>query len=128
MNEFRITRSQDIGLYIGEEQLFGVTDFQSKAVYESYPIREYLSAEAFAIVNGRMTYEIKMSVLSLFNYDVIDDENGFALSVVDGDVIYLYEGCTVTGIERRINAGRNVVDTFSITAKSMRKQVAENAE
>lgn len=126
MNEFRITRSRDIELYIGEEQLFGVTDFQSKATYESYPIREYLSGEAFAIVNGRMTYEIKMSVLSLFNFDVLD-ESGFCLSVVDGDVIYVYEGCIITGIERRINAGKNVVDLFSITAKSMRKQVAENA-
>lgn len=126
MNEFRITRSKDIELFIGGEQLFGVTDFQSKATYESHPIREYLSGEAFAIVNGKMTYEIKMSVLSLFHFDVID-ESGFCLSVVDSETVYVYEGCTVTDLERRINAGKNVVDTFSITAKSMRKQVAENA-
>ncbi|MBR1535000.1 MAG: hypothetical protein IJ639_11575 [Ruminococcus sp.] len=126
MNELRITRSRDIELYAGEEQLFGVTDFVAKSSYESYPIREYLSGEAFEIVNGKISYEIKMSVLSLFRFEALE-ENGFTLSAVDGDVEYRYDGCTVTAHERDIKAGRNVVDIFTITAKSMRKQVRENA-
>lgn len=126
MNELRITRSKDIELFVGEEQLFGVTDFLSTAKDESYPIREYLSGEAFEIVNGKTTYEIRMSVLSLFRYEALDD-SGFTLCVVDGDTVYSYEGCAVTGHERNIKAGRNVVDTFTLTAKTMRKQVAENA-
>ncbi len=126
MNELRITRSRDIELYIGEEQLFGVTDFVAKTACESYPIREYLSGEAFEIVNGRISAEIRLSVLSLFRYEIIG-ENGFTLSAVDGEIVYSYEGCTVTGQERSIKEGKNVVDVFTITAKSMRRQVRENA-
>lgn len=126
MNELRITRSRDIELYIGAEQLFGVTDFVARSDSESYPIREFLSGEAVAIINGRISYEIRLSVLSLFRYELLD-ENGFTLDVIDGDVVYRYEGCTVTGQERSIKAGKNVVDLFTITAKIMRKQVRENA-
>lgn len=126
MNELRITRSRDIELYIGEEQLFGVTDFVAKTACESYPIREYLSGEAYEIVNGRISAEIRLSVLSLFRYEIIG-ENGFTLNAVDGEIVYSYEGCTVTGQERSIKEGKNVVDVFTITAKSMRRQVRENA-
>ena len=54
MTELRITRSSDIELYINDEKLFGVTDFSAKAKYESHPIRECLSGEPFAIVNGKI--------------------------------------------------------------------------
>lgn len=126
MNELRITRSRDIELFVGEEQLFGVTDFVAKSSCESYPIREYLSGEALEIVNAKNSYEIRLSVLSLFRYEVIA-ENGFTLNAVDGDVVYSYEGCAVTGQERSIREGKNMVDVFTITAKSMRKQVREHA-
>ena len=126
MTELRITRSRDIELYIGDEQLFGVTDFEAKSTCESYPIREYLSGEPFEIVNSRTDYEIRMSVLSLFHFDVLDID-GFTLSVVEGDTVYQYEGCTKIAHTRKIEAGKNVVDVFTFAAKSMRKQVRENA-
>ena len=126
MTEFRITRGGDILLYIGEEQLFGVTDFQAKSVYGSYPIREYLSGAPRAIVNAAYEYQIKMTVLSLFRFAVLEDD-AFTLSVVDGDTTYLYEGCAVIRHDRSIKAGKSVVDEFVITAKSMRKQVQTNA-
>lgn len=126
MTELRITRGGDIEMYIGEEQLFGVTDFHAKEVYEGYPIREYLSGEPYAIVNGRNTYEIRLSVLSLFRYSLLD-EYGFTLSVRDGENVYFYDGCAVIKHERNIKAGKNVVDEFVISAKSLRKQVQENA-
>ncbi len=126
MTEYHITRSRDIELYIGEEQLFGVTDFQAKSVYESHPIREYLSGEPYAAVNGRNTYEIRLRVLSMFRFGVLDAD-GFSLSVVDGETVCCYEGCAVTRHDRSVEAGKNVVDEFVITAKSMRKQVQTNA-
>jgi hypothetical protein len=126
MTEFHLTRSKDIELYIGNEQLFGVTDFRARAEHEAYPIREYLSGEPVAIVNGKKKIELRMSVLSLFRYAVLDSED-FTLSLVDGDTVYSYEGCIVTVSERNIAAGKNVADTYVITAKSMRKQVLENA-
>ena len=126
MTELRITRSRDIELYAGEEQLFGVTDFSAKETGESHPIREYLSGEPVAVVNSRSAYEIRMSMLSLLSF-AAPDESGFILSAVDGDVVYCYEGCTVIGHERKIKAGKNVVDDYVIAAKSMRKQVRDNA-
>lgn len=126
MNELRITRSRDIELYIGDEQLFGVTDFSSKSAYENYPIREYLSGEPVAVVNGKQDIEIRLSVLSLFRYAVLD-EDGFDIRVVDGDTVYHYEDCAVVCRERRIQAGKNVVDAFVIKAADMRKQVQTNA-
>lgn len=125
MTELRITRSGDILLYIGEEQLFGVIDFQARAVYDTHMIREYLSGEAHAIVNAETAYEIRMSVLSLFRFAVLETE-GFILRVEDGEVVYCYEGCTVTKHDRDIKAGKTVVDEFVISAKRLRKQVRED--
>ncbi len=126
MTDLRITRSRDIELYIGDEQLYGVTELSAKERYESYPIREYLSGEPFATVNGKTVFEIRMTVLSLFRYAVLE-ESGFDLKVVDGATVYCYEGCTVVGHDRGIKAGKLVVDEYLITAEHMRKQVAENA-
>lgn len=126
MTELHITRSKDILLYIGEEQLFGVTDLRAVSVYESHPIREFLSGEPYAVVNGKIKYEIRMTVLSLFRASVLE-QNGFEMSVVDGDTAYIYEGCTVVRHEQSIAAGKNVVDVFTIEAKGMRKQVQNNA-
>ncbi len=126
MTDLRITRSRDIELYIGDEQLYGVTELSAKERYESYPIREYLSGEPFTTVNGKTVIEIRMTVLSLFRYAVLE-ESGFDLSVVDGETVYCYEGCTVVGHDRGIKAGKLVVDEYLITAEHMRKQVAENA-
>ena len=126
MTELRITRSSDIELYINDEKLFGVTDFSAKAKYESHPIRECLSGEPFAIVNGKITYELRMTVLSLFRF-AVTEELGFDLKVVDDEVVYIYEDCAVDCRDREIKAGKAVVDTFVITAKSMRKQVREDA-
>lgn len=126
MNELRITRSGDIELFAGEEQLFGVIDFSAKELYENYPIREYLSGEPYALINGRMNYELRLSVLSLFRNDLLVSDD-LTLSVVDGDVTYRYEGCTVTRHERSVKAGKNVVDEYVLAAKSMRKQVNDRA-
>ncbi len=126
MNELRLTRSGDIELFAGEEQLFGVIDFSAKELYESYPIREYLSGEPVALINGRMNYELRLSVLSLFRSELLES-NDLTLSVVDGDVTYRYEGCTVTRHDRSVKAGKNVVDEYVLAAKSMRKQVDDHA-
>lgn len=126
MTEYRITRSKDIELYIGEEQLFGVTDLASKSVYEEHPIREYLSGEPYATVNAKNAYEIRMSVLSLFSFSV-PDGSPFSFRLIDGDAEYLYEGCMVIRHERSVEAGKNVVDKYVITAKNMRKQVQNDA-
>ena len=125
MKELRITRSKDIELYIGDEQLFGVIDFSSKEISESYPIREYLSGEPFELINGRSEYELRLSVLSLFRYAALDGGD-LRLSIVDGDTTYLYEGCTVIRHDKSVKAGRNVVDEYVIAAKSM-SEVARDA-
>lgn len=126
MNELRIIRGGDIALYIGEEQLFGVTGFYARAVSQRHPIREYLSGEPHALVGGGTSYEIRMSVLSLFRSGVAD-EDGFSIRVDDGETSYEYEDCAVLERIRDIKAGKNVVDEFVISAKTMRKQVHENA-
>lgn len=126
MSEFRITRSRDIELTVGGERLFGVTDFAASSVSEGYPIREYLSGEPVAVVSGKTDYELRLSVLSLFRYDVLE-EDGFTLGVVDGDTAYYYDGCAVVGSKRSVRAGKNVVDEFIIRAAGMRKQVQEHA-
>ena len=126
MNEFRITRSKDIGLYINDEQLFGVTEFRARSEYGRYPIYEYLSGEPHAVVNSKNTYELHLTVLSLFHY-AVTQESGFTLSVTDGDTVYRYDGCTVVSSSRGVKAGKYVVDEFVIAATAMRKQVQEHA-
>lgn len=126
MTEFRITRSRDIELYVDDEQLFGVTEFRSRSLYESHKIREYLCGEPHAVVNGKTEYELRLSVLSLFRYAILDDAD-FSLRVVDEENDYIYDGCAVIRHDRCITAGKNVVDEYVIAAKSMRKQVRADA-
>ena len=126
MTELHITRSRDIGLYIGDEQLFGVTDFLARSKSDGYPIREYLRGEPHAVVNSQVSYELRLTTLSLFRYAALE-EDGFTLRVEDDDTVSSYLGCTVTGHERSVQAGKNVVDIYTIKAKEMTRQVQENA-
>ena len=125
MTELRITRGGDIRLFIDGDELYGVIDFKAASKKEGYEIQEYLSGEPYCVVNTREKYEISLSVLSLFRSG--EAEDGFTLSVLDGGVCYDYENCTVIGCERDITAGKNVVDKYTLTAKSMRKRVIPNA-
>ncbi len=120
-----ITRSKDVELYIGAERLAGVTDFQARCVSDGYPIREYLSGDAVAVVNTDHQYEIRLTVLSPFRLELLD-EQPFSLREMDDRAVFYYEGCAVIRHDRIVKAGKDVADEFLITAKSMRKQVRDN--
>ena len=103
-----------------------MTDFTAKAENEAHPIREYLSGTPHALVSSRTGYELRLTVLSLFCF-AVTEQDGFTLSVADGDTVFSYDDCTVTRHERSVKAGKYVVDEYTIKAREMRKQVQENA-
>ena len=108
MTEYHITRSRDIELYIGGDQLFGVTDFTAKAENEAHPIREYLSGTPHALVSSRTGYELRLTVLSLFCF-AVTEQDGFTLSVADG--------ATQTSGASRICAGTSSISPSAGTPR-----------
>ena len=126
MTELRITRGGDIRLFADGQELFGVMDLKAVSKNESREIREFLASSPIAVMKGKEKHEIHLSVLSLFSSDAFES-GPFTLSAEDGGVSYDYEGCVVISRERGVSAGKNVVDKFIISAKSMKKRVVEDA-
>lgn len=127
MTELKITRGKDVELYADEEILFGVTEFVATGERKVKEIYEYLSGEPCATIENAPEYEIRLSVMSLFNYAVFDRER-FTISVVDGDVCYVYEDCVAVRRERKVKASEPVCDSYHIKAKRMVKRVTDDAE
>lgn len=115
-----ITRGRDIELYLNTEPLCGVTHLTAESRYKQRGLYEYLNAEPYAVVPDGETHEIVLTVLSLFQ-SAIPHSGSFTLSVVDGDTLYRYEGCTVTKHERDIRGDKAVSDRLTIAARSMTK-------
>ena len=125
MTELRITRSCDVELYVGDEQLCGVTYFSASTSRESREIYEYLSGEPYDTASFAESHEIKMNVLSLFVGDVLAND-GFTLSVVDGDTVYVYEDCTVISRSKTLDAGKSMADSYVIKARKATKRSVDN--
>lgn len=122
MNELKILRGGDIGLYIDGEELFGVVAFTATEKTESHAIYEYLSASPYDAVQQASAYEIRLSVLSLFDRQIAE-RCRFTLSVVEGDTRYCYEHCRVAEKRREAKENHNVGYTYLIQADKLVKQV-----
>ena len=125
MSELTITRSRDIILYASGEQLYGVVYFKAVSERKSRDIFEYLSSEPFASAGYTESFEIKLTVLSLFNSGVLITD-GFTLSVVDGDTEYVFEGCRVTRREQELDAGKSLSESYTIKSQKMTKRGVED--
>lgn len=126
MSEIRISTGGDIRLCVNGEELFGVTEFRAVSKVNHHEIREYLSGEPYEIVNAGVSHELSLSVLSLFDSGAFDTD-GFELVAEDGGTAYVYCGCAVTRHEKEIRGGKNVVDTYTLRAKTLTKRGVNHA-
>jgi hypothetical protein len=126
MNELRISTGGDICLFVGGDELFGVTEFRAVSRTTQHEIREYLTAEPYETVNAGESHELTLSVLSLFDSGALDTD-GFDLSVEDGDTRYTYGGCSVIRHEKEIRGGKNVVDVYTLRAERLTKRGINHA-
>jgi len=126
MNELRITRGRDILLYCNDEPLYGVIRFTAVSQCEKHAVGEYLSGEPVAVLNAGERHELSVKMLALFSPSAMD-EDGFSLTVADGNSEYLYEDCVVTRRERDVQGDKTVTDSYTITARKMTKRGIQNA-
>ena len=115
MNELRILRGRDVRLFADEEELFGVTAVTASEKYTYHEIREYLSSEAYDRVRQDGGYQIKLTVLSLFDRQLVDLD-GFTLSIRGDDTRYAYENCRVLGVQYTARGDKNAEAEFLLEA------------
>lgn len=121
MSELRIIRGTDVKLYVVNTPLFGVTAFSAVRKTAYHEVYEYLSAKPCERIPQGSYYEIKLSVMSLFDRQ-LPEEPGFVLRVVDGDTSYCYDNCRITGQRTKLNENDTAVEEFTIEADNMRKR------
>ena len=126
MTELCITRGRDIGLYVGDEPLCGVTHFSAVSRFDRHEIYEYLSAAPYDTPASSESHELTLTVLSLFDGSV-PTQGSFTLRAVDRDTEYCYEGCTVVKLERDVRGDKPVTDRFTVRAAGMTKRGTEDA-
>ena len=125
MNELRIVRGTDVKLYMNDTPLFGVTSFSAVQKNSTYDVYEYLSAEPCEHVPQGSRYEIKLSMMALFDGQLSAD-NSFTLRVTDGNTEYRYENCRVTERKTELKGNAKAVEGFTLEADRMRKAVIED--
>ena len=126
MTELRITRGRDILLCCNDVPLYGVTHFTAVSKYEQHEVGEYLCGESVAVLKTGESHVLTFKVLSLFSNAAMS-EDGFTITVEDGDYSYHYENCSVTRCERDARGDKNVTDIYTVTATKMTKRGIEDA-
>ena len=126
MTELSIKRGRDIDLSVNGHPLCGVTHFSAVTKRQRHELCEYLCGEPYAACTEGESHELVLTVLSLFAGG-IPQEDGFTLSVEDGETEYCYENCTVVKIERDIRGDKAVIDRYTVRAVSMTQRRMNDA-
>lgn len=126
MTELCITRGRDVGLFLDDQPLCGVTRFSAVSRLDRYEVYEYLCAAPYDAVPSGESHEIELTVLSLFA-DTIPARDGFTLSVEDNGAVYRYEGCSVTKREKDVSGDKAAITRYTVKAARMTKRGRENA-
>lgn len=125
MNDLRIVRGTDIGIYADDKSLFGVTSFTASQTVKYHEVYECLSAIPCKRVPQGEGYVIQLQILSLFDGQLPTDRI-FTLRVVDGDREYQYEKCRVCGSKTQVKGNHYADVTVTVEADYMRKRGIED--
>lgn len=119
MNILKITKSDDVMVFLNDEQLCFVTGFCAKEEADIYEIKEYLSDECVDVIKGRKNYIITINALSMLSDKVFNTEP-FSLKVVCEKTSYVYDECVVKSKERLVNIKKPLTDKYVIISKNLK--------
>lgn len=122
MNEMKVVRGTDIMLYADDKPLFGVLSFSAAEKRLYHEIYEYLSIKPCERVPQGSVYEIKLSLMALFDHQ-LPSQPGFSLCVADGDEEYRYENCRIIGQQSELKGSEYAAEVFTVEADSFTKAV-----
>lgn len=125
MNELRVVRGTDIRLFANEAPLFGITSFTAVEKPLFHEVYEYLNAKPCKRIPQGVEYVICIGMMAMFDHQLSDNE-GFSLTLVDGNVSYRYDGCHIVGRKTRLDGNDMATEEFTLKADQMTKQVTEN--
>ena len=125
MTELRIVRGRDIALHIDGKPAFGVTELSIKQKYGFHDVREFLDSEPVYRVDQRAVYQIKLSVMALFDKQAPCDRE-FTLSLIEDGIEYSYTSCRVTEAYTAAQGNRNAEQTFIIEALGLRELLIDD--
>ena len=125
MSELRIVRGTDITLYLGDSPLFGVTAFSVLQKEKICDVYEYLCAKPCKRISQGTDYEIKLSMLAMFDRQ-LPLHGDFSLRVVDEGVTYTYEGCRVRERKTEVKGNAKAVEVFCLEADSVREEMTDD--
>lgn len=120
MDELRIIRGTDIGFYVDDTPLFGVTAFSAVKKTRWHDVYEYGCPDPCERVPQGVRYELKLSIMSLFDGQM--PSSAFILRAMDCDSVFCYEGCRVIHQETKLNGNGHAEEVFTVEAERMRKE------
>ncbi len=125
MSELRIVRGRDIHAAINGVELFGVTELDVTGGQKLHYVKEFLSSTPCAVLHSGCSYGIRLKTLSLFSYQIPMDK-AFTLSVLDEEMLYIFEQCRVVKRHTNAQGDSGVKEVFQIEAQRMREQEIED--
>jgi hypothetical protein len=75
--------------------------------------------------DSKTEYVIRIGMMAMFDHQMSDNE-GFSLTLADGNVSYRYDGCNIVGRKTRLDGNDMATEEFTLKADQMTKQVTEN--
>ena len=125
MNELRIVRGRDIEVKIDGNFTFGITEINVRQKRRYHAVYEFMSSDPVEKVAQRVEYEIKLGIMSMFDFQIPTDR-AFTLSMIEDGVEYSYEDCRVTEVSEGAQGNKVASQTFTVEAHDYRERVIED--
>ena len=127
MSDLKIIRGKDIELRINDRIIFGVTEFTAHEKTAFHEVRECMSSKPVALVPQEPEYEIKLTLMSMFDGQ-IPENRVFSLSLRYDDEEYVYGGCRVLSRDKVVKAMGGPLSVYTISAEDRAYHVIEEDE